>query len=118
MRADFENKPLDFSFDTGDGSGSQLWQRFADDFPALLAEQGKKGKKKVEEVGGANEHSITTLPEIALEVGGLNTILRSAQVFSKPVGDDFHYGLLGMDLLNQAKEVRVDFGSMKLEMMK
>ncbi len=118
VRVNFEDKPLDFGFDTGDQAGSQLWQRFADDFPALLAERGSKGNQKVEQVGGASDRMTTMLPEITLKVGGLNTTLRPAQVFLKPVGDEFHHGLMGMDVLSQAKEVRVDFVSMKLKLMK
>ncbi len=118
VRVNFEGKPLDFAFDTGDQAGTQLWQRFADDFPALLAERGSKGNQKVDQVGGANDRPTTVLPEVTLQVGGLDTTLRPAQVFSKPAGDEFHHGLLGMDVLSQAREVRVDFGSMKLELAK
>lgn len=118
VRVHFEGKPLDFALDTGDQAGTQLWQRFADDFPALLAARGSKGNQKVDQVGGANDRPTTVLSEVMLEVGGLKTTLRPAHVFSKPVGDDFRYGLLGMDVLSQAHEVRVDFGSMKLELVK
>jgi hypothetical protein len=57
------------------------------------------------------------LPEIQLGVGGLHTTIRPAQVFAKPVGDDFHHGLLGMDVLSQAREVSIDFRSMMLELL-
>lgn len=118
VRVYFEDKPLDFALDTGDQAGTQLWQRFADDFPALMAERGSKGNQKVDQVGGANDRPTTVLPEVTLQVGGLDTTLRPAQVFARPVGDYFRYGLLGMDVLSQAHEVRVDFGSMKLELVK
>jgi hypothetical protein len=57
------------------------------------------------------------LPEIQLRVGGLHTTIRPAQVFAKPVGDGFHHGLLGMDVLSQAREVSIDFRSMMLELL-
>jgi hypothetical protein len=111
MLAHFEGKELDFDLDTGDQSGSQLWTRFANDFPTLVKERGTEGKQEVKQVGGANERATIVLPEIPLRIGGLNTTLRPAQIFSKPVGDDFHHGLIGMDLLSQAREVRIDFVS-------
>ena len=57
-----------------------------------------------------------TLPEISLRVGGFDAMLRPAQVYPKPVGDDFRHGLLGMDMLSQAREVRVDFTSMTIQL--
>jgi tetratricopeptide (TPR) repeat protein len=100
-RMQFEGKELDFDLDTGDQSGSQLWTRFANDFPALVKERGTESKQEITQVGGANERATIVLPEISLRIGGLNTELRPAQVFSKLVGDDFHHGLIGMDLLSR-----------------
>ena len=116
-RVQFEGKELDFQLDTGDQSGSQLWTRFANDFPTLVKQRGSESKQEIKQVGGANERATIVLPEIPLRIGGLNTALRPAQVFSKPVGDDFHHGLIGMDLLSQAREVRIDFVSMTLELL-
>jgi hypothetical protein len=77
-----------------------------------MKQRGTKSTKTVTEVGGSNEREITLLPEIRLRVGVLATTLRPAPVFSKPVGDDFHHGLLGMDVFSQARDVRIDFRSM------
>jgi len=38
-------------------------------------------------------------------------------VYSKPVGNEFQYGHLGMDVLSQAREVRLDFVSMTFDML-
>jgi hypothetical protein len=111
-RVKCEGKELDFILDTGNLAGTQLWSRFASDFATLMKQRGTKGTKTVTEVGGSNEREITLLPEIQLRVGGLTTTLRPAPVFSKPVGDDFHHGLLGMDVFSQARDVRIDFRSM------
>jgi Aspartyl protease len=116
-RVQFEGKELDCIVDSGQDAGSQLWTRFANDFAALLKQRGTKSKQQVTLVGGSNERETIALPEIQLLVGGLNTTLRPAQVFSKPVGDDFHHGLLGMDMLSQAREVSIDFRSMMLELL-
>lgn len=104
VRVAYGGEPLDFSMDTGDQAGTQLWHRFADDFPALLRERGTKNGQSVEQVGGANERETVSLPEIVLRVGGIDATLRPAQVYSMPVGDDFHHGLLGMDVYSQARE--------------
>ena len=101
----------------GEGAGSQLWTRFALDFAALLKGRGTKTKHQVTAVGGSNERDTIELPKIQLLVGGFRATLRPARVFAKPVGDDFHYGHLGMDVLNQAREVRLDFASMSLELL-
>jgi len=98
------------------GAGSQFWTRFADDFSALLRERGTKSKKQVHEIGGSNEREITELPEIQFRVDAFDVTLRPARVYSKPVGDDFHYGHLGLDVLTQPREVRIDFASMTLHL--
>jgi predicted aspartyl protease len=116
-RVRFEGRELDCIVDSGNGAGTQLWTRFANDFADLLKQRGKKSRKRVTMVGGSNQRETVELPEIELRVGGLNATLRSAQVFSKPVGDDFHHGLLGMDVLSQAREVRIDFTSMTMQLL-
>jgi hypothetical protein len=116
-RAQFDSRELDCILDTGDQSGSQLWARFARDFAALVKQRGTKSSQRVTMVGGSNVRETITLPEIQLRVGGLKTTLRPAQVFSKPVGDDFHHCLLGLDVLSQAREVRIDFRSMTLQLL-
>lgn len=116
-RVRFQNRDLDFALDTGDGAGTQLWSRFATDYAALLKEHGTKSTRKVTQFGGSQVRDIVSLPELELQVGGFDTALKPAEVYCKPVGDDSRYGLLGMDLLVQAREVRVDFRSMTVELL-
>jgi tetratricopeptide (TPR) repeat protein len=116
-RVRFQNRDLDFALDTGDGEVTQLWSRFSKDYAALLKEQGTKSTRKVTEMGGSQERDIIALPELQLRVGGFDTVLKPAQVFSKPVGNDSRYGLLGLDLLTQARKVRVDFRSMSVQLL-
>jgi tetratricopeptide (TPR) repeat protein len=113
----FDGKLLDFELDSGEQSGSQLWTRFADDFKTLLKERGTKSNKQVSEVGGSNKRDIIELPEMHFRVGGLDATLHPARVYSKPVGNEFHYGHLGMDVLSQAREVRLDFASMTFDLL-
>jgi tetratricopeptide (TPR) repeat protein len=117
IRVRYQNRDLDFAFDTGDGAGTQLWSRFSDDYATLLKEHGTKSTRKVTQMGGSQERDIVSLPELQLQVGGFDTVLKPAQVFSKPVGNDSRYGLLGMDLLTQAHTVKVDFRSMTVELL-
>ncbi len=117
VRADFEGHNLDFILDTGNQAGTELWTRFAEDFVALIKEHARKGKRTLTGIAGSNERETAELPEIRLRVGGLETSLRPARVFSKPVGDDFHHGLLGLDVLSQAREVHIDFRSMTLKLL-
>ena len=116
-RVRFRNRDIDFALDTGDGAGTQLWSRFAADYVSLLKEQGTKSTRKVTQMGGSQERDIVSLPELQLQVGGFDTVLKPAQVFSKPVGNDSRYGLLGLDLLTQAREVVVDFRSMTVQLL-
>jgi hypothetical protein len=51
-------------------------------------------------------------------VGGFQATLHPALVFSKLVGNDFQYGHLGLDVLNQADEVRIDLVSMTLTLQR
>lgn len=115
-RAEFHGQELDFILDSGDGSGSQLWTRFANHFATLVKQQGTVSKQRIEQFGGSSEREITVLPEMQFEVGGMNAVLRPAQIFSKPVGDDLHDGLLGADILSQAKEGSINFASMSFEL--
>jgi hypothetical protein len=56
--------------------------------------RGSAGTVRVREIGGAHD--------------------RETNVFSKPVGDSRHHGLLGMDVLSQADNVTINFQSMTL----
>jgi aspartyl protease len=113
-RVDFEGRPLDFILDTGNQRETQLWERFARDFPLLLKERGSRGITRITQIGGSNEREVTVVPDVRLRVGGFETALRPANVFSKPVGNDSYHGNLGMDLLSQAAEVAIDFQTMSL----
>jgi hypothetical protein len=113
-RVESEGRPLEFILDTGNQRETQLWERFARDFSLLLKERGSKGTKRITQIGGSNEREVTIVPEVRLRVGGFETVLRPAAIFSKPVGNDSYHGNLGMDLLSQAAEVMIDFQSMSL----
>jgi hypothetical protein len=112
-RVQFSGTPLDLVVDTGNQGGTQLWERFARDFPEVVSE-GRKGTKLIHQIGGSEERPIVTIPEIHLRVGGFDSVLRPANVFSKPIGNDLQHGILGMDVWSQATEVTIDFREMSL----
>ncbi len=87
-RARFGTRPLDFVLDTGNQGGTQLWSRFARDFPALVRDQGRKSTKTLEQIGGAKQQDIVVLPEAHLGIGTFDAVLRPAEVFGQSVGDD------------------------------
>ena len=109
-----EGKTLEFLLDTGNQAGTQLWERFAKDFEAVVKERGRPGAVRVTQFGGSTERAVVIIPETQLKVGGRDTKLAEGRIFSKPVGDDRFHGLLGMDVLSQAAEVTIDFRSMTL----
>jgi hypothetical protein len=104
----------EFVLDTGNQSGTQLWERFGKDFEPLVNERGRPGSVQVTQVGGATDRAVTVVPDVRLDVGGRETNLPHAHLFSRPVGDDRFHGLLGMDVLSQATDVTIDFQLMRL----
>jgi hypothetical protein len=113
-RVQSEGKQLDFVFDTGNGAGTQLWERFSNDFATIVKERGVRESKRVTQIGGSNYREAIVLPEIHLRVGGFEASLQPANIFARPVGNEFQHGNLGMDLLSQAHSVSVDFKAMSL----
>lgn len=116
VRVFFGGRSLSFDLDTGNQRQTQLWSRFAADFPDLVARQGTRGRVTLTQVGGSTEHEVTVLPEVRMRIGGFDTLLRPANIFSPPVGNARSHGNLGMDLLSQASEVTIDFESMTLSL--
>src|ERR1035438_2135994 len=65
-RVQSEGKQLDFVFDTGNGAGTQLWERFSNDFATIVKERGVRESKRVTQIGGSNYREAIVLPEIHL----------------------------------------------------
>jgi hypothetical protein len=111
IRAQYSDRPVEFVLDTGNQGGTQLWERFARDFPDMVR-AGRKGTKQVHQIGGSTEQQIVEISELRLRVGGWDGVLRPANVFSPPIGNDLQHGNLGLDVLSQAAEVMIDFQAM------
>jgi Aspartyl protease len=111
IRVQYSDRPLEFVLDTGNQGGTQLWERFARDFPDVVR-AGRKSTTQVHQIGGSTEQQIVAIPELRLRVGGLDGVLRPANLFSPPIGNDLQHGNLGLDVLSQAAEVMIDFQAM------
>jgi hypothetical protein len=68
---------------------------FSNEFAALVKERGSRTSKRVTQIGGSKDRDVIGLPELRLRIGGLEAALRPANVFAKPVGNEFQHGLLG-----------------------
>ena len=112
-RVHVSGKPIELVLDSGNQAGTQLWERFAREFPDV-AVQGRKSSRRVSQIGGSVEREILAVPRILLRIGDFDGVLEPANIFSKPVGNDFQHGNLGVDVLSQAAEVSIDFQAMSL----
>ena len=113
IRVQYSGQPLEFVLDTGNQGGTQLWERFARDFPDVVS-AGRKSTKQVQQIGGSTEQQIVAIPELGLRVGGFDALLQPANVFSLPIGNELQHGNLGFDVLIQANEVTIDFRAMSV----
>jgi predicted aspartyl protease len=109
----FGGAKLVFGLDTGD-SESRLYPRFAREFAALVKERGKPGTWSLSGAGGTVEAQTTILPELVLEVGGFTAALHPVHILAKGAGPETYHGIVGMDLLDQAKTITIDFQTMRM----
>ncbi len=113
-RLGFERRPLDFSLDMG-AQKTVLYRTFAQMFPAVK-EGGSPEVHKLTGVGGSAEVESVLLPSLTFNVGGRDVLLKPAHILLKDNNStsSWYVGNLGMDLLNQAGSVEIDFNSMTL----
>ena len=110
----FRHSVLDFTVDTG-AQNTELYQAFANTFPDLV-KSGKRESHKLTGVGGSANVDSVILPSVTLRMGGHDVLLQPAHVLlqnSSGTSGMFE-GNLGMDLLNQAHAVTLNFQSMTL----
>lgn len=112
---EFQQRKLEFVMDTG-SEDSELWPPFAKEFSGLVAGAGKNDSKTLTGFEGSKDVDAVTLPELRFTLGGFNDVFRSAPVLMKPTValSNWYFGRAGMDLLNQAESVTMDFHAMTL----
>jgi Aspartyl protease len=115
-RLDCQGRSVDFSLDMG-AQNTVLYPSFAHAFPDIQA-NGATEKHRVTGVGGSAEITSLLLPSLALKVGSRNVLLKPAHILLKDNNSTTNWfaGNLGMDLLNQAHNVDIDFNSMTLSL--
>jgi predicted aspartyl protease len=114
-QAEFAERKITLLIDTG-ADTTRLWPSFAKDFANIVDQFRKNESTKVSDVGRSVELESIRVPEITLRVGGGAVVLHPAQVLLKQTTDAsrWHHGNLGLDLLNQARVVTIDFEAMTL----
>lgn len=107
------NHQLNFVFDMGSVS-TDFWRGFAKDFSNLLAKSGQKSSWHLNGIDGSKSVQSAVLPEVELQIGEFKAVERPAHVLLEQTtsNDQWFQGRVGMDTLNQAHRVTVDFKSM------
>jgi hypothetical protein len=116
VRVGFRGKPLEFSLDTG-AQRTELYPAFARDFPDVKA-SGTPEARKLIGVGGSAKIESVLVPALSFIVGGREVQLTPAHILLKDNNSNSNWfaGNLGMDLLNQAHTVEIDFDSMAIQL--
>jgi predicted aspartyl protease len=112
----FHGKTLNFSLDTG-AQRTELYPAFARDFPEVKA-SGILEARMLTGVGGSAKIESVVLPALTFSAGGREVQLKPAHILLKDNNSNSNWfaGNLGMDLLNQAHSVEIDFDSMTLQL--
>jgi len=114
--AEIEGHRLAMDLDTGSGM-SDIWPMFVKKFPELV-QDGRKDKTRIWGATGDAEVDSVILPELRMRVAGFPIIFRHAPALLRSTvpASQWHYGMLGADLLAQAAEVTLDFKAMRVDL--
>jgi predicted aspartyl protease len=117
VQAQFEQHTLSFVLDTG-AESSDLWPKFAKTARSLIRKSANREFHTVTGMGGAKKFEIISIPKVVLQLGGKSVTLQPAHVLTnqeRSIGKWF-YGNLGIDVLQQAQRVTIDFRKMTLQL--
>jgi gag-polyprotein putative aspartyl protease len=111
----FQQQKLPVVLDIGSGR-TVLGPKFVAKFPKLLGTSGRKSSVVLSGVSGSAEMESICLPRLALQVGGLEAVLRCVHVILKSTtpNSGWFFGRLGLDFLKQSNRMTLDFNCMKL----
>lgn len=115
VRGEFAKKPVEMVLDTG-AMKSRLLPFFAESFAEVVHGHGQKEVTQLRGTIGSKEIETLVLPEASLRIGDFDTVLRPAELVKNygPFGNSQYHIWLGSDLLQQARQVTIDFGSMRV----
>lgn len=113
----FQRRKLSFVLDTGSGN-TVLWSAFGRQFRKLVDRRGQVRSIMVNGVSGSAKLDAIRLPGLTLRVGGHDIVLRGAHLLRQPTtpNSGWLFGRLGMDALNSAYRVTLDFKRMSLRL--
>ncbi|OHE79616.1 MAG: hypothetical protein A2107_06195 [Verrucomicrobia bacterium GWF2_62_7] len=115
VQGGFEHKRIQMVIDTG-AMRSRLLPSFAEDFPLLAQENGRRQTGQLHGVHGPRQTETLVLSGVSLRIGNFTFSLRPAELLldRSPFGKSAYHAWLGQDLLQQARQVTIDFGAMRL----
>jgi predicted aspartyl protease len=106
---------LSFVLDTG-MTASYFFPSFAARFLDLMVARGRQAVFELTGEAGESKLKELSLPDLQLRMGAMDLRIQSADVLLEraPLWDERNYGLIGIDLLNLAHTVTIDFQAMRL----
>jgi len=115
LHATVQHQDILLLLDTGNGQ-TILGQPFAKRFPHYHASLTPNGRMQIHGVSGRTEVDCVTLKYIIMRIGNTDLVLSPAHILQRgttPKSRWLH-GSVGIDLLNRAKRITMDFRSMTL----
>ncbi len=114
VQGTLERRPLVMALDLGE-TNTVLWPHFLHDFPAL-AQQGRKQVVRKSGVARSIDLEAVVIPRLTFRIAGFAAQLAPAQVLLHQTGgaSEWFDGNLGLDVLNRARTVTIDFNSMQI----
>lgn len=111
----FRGTGIEMTVDSG-AQKTVLSPPFASSFPDVLKSMGKPESHSLTGLGGSATYRSILIPSLDLQIGGRTVTLRNAHVLTQESSDTSKWadGNLGIDLLNEARSVIIDFRTMTL----
>jgi gag-polyprotein putative aspartyl protease/Aspartyl protease len=111
----FRGTGIDMTVDSG-AEKTVLSPPFASRFPDVLKSIGKPESHSLTGLAGSASYKSVLLPSLDLQVGGHTVTLKNVHVLTEESSDTSKWadGNLGIDLLNEARSVTIDFRAMTL----
>jgi hypothetical protein len=110
---EIEGHRLPVALDTGNEK-SAGWARLSQEFPELLR-NAKRGTEELLGYSGSGSIESMIAPALHWKIGAFEVTERDTPIFIKSIPTaDRYYGRLGIDVLQQAQEVTLDFHAMRL----
>ncbi|MCX6630046.1 MAG: retropepsin-like aspartic protease, partial [Candidatus Solibacter sp.] len=111
-----DGRRLTLDIDTG-CRRSDLWPKFAEEFPAIIR-TARQGTEHFVGATGGTTMDAAFLPELRMKVAGFPIVFPDVPVLKAVTvpASKWHYGWLCMDILAKAAEVTLDFRAMRIQL--